>query len=164
MNWKWLVIVLIFFGLCPLEAEEIHHILTLGDSPHRYETATLKADEIYDSSAGGTVSIPEIIARTRTTDVYVIGEFHDDYACHVFQRDFIKALFEDNPNILVGFEFFTREDDGALEAWRLGTIDTEELVRRTSWYDRTAMNFGYTKIILDLIREKKISTNSGSSL
>ena len=156
MNSKLLVIGLIFFGLWGLEAEESHHNLTLGDSPHRFKTATLKADEIYDSSTGGVVSIPEIIARTEATDVYVIGEFHDDYTCHVFQRDFIKTLFEDNPKILIGFEFFTRRDDGALEAWRTGAIDTEELIRRTSWYDRTAMNFGYTKIILDFIRDKQI--------
>jgi len=56
----------------------------------------------------------------------------------------------------VGLEFFDRDDVPVLEQWRLGEIEEGELLRRTGWYERSSLNFGYTRIVLALVRARKI--------
>ena len=79
-------------------------------------------------------------------------------ACHTFQRTFLETLLKEHPKVVIGFEFFTREHDELLERWRLGTITEQEFLEQTDWYGRSAQNFGFTKEILDLVREKQVKT------
>ncbi len=133
-------------------------ILPIGPSAYKLIIDKVEKDQIKQSTTGNEIKIEDIFNSNPDTDVFIIGEAHDNYRCHTFQRDFIEVLFEKHPKIIVGFEFFWREDNEALEQWRNGTITEEELIKKTGWYKRGSQNYGYTKLIMDLIRKYKIKT------
>jgi uncharacterized iron-regulated protein len=97
-----------------------------------------------------------MVKKSKNSDVFIIGEAHDNYDCHRFQRDFIEALHQENPKIIVGFEFFLREDNEALEAWLQGTIGEAELLQKTGWYQKTSFNYGFTRLVMDVIKKNNI--------
>jgi uncharacterized iron-regulated protein len=139
-----------------LFSDNQYDTLPLGPSKFRYSLAQLEAQKLMQTSDEKIVTIPEIIESNMDTDVFILGELHDSYECHKFQRDFIEALFKKFPKIIVGFEFFERKDDKFLELWRTGKLEEERLLRKTSWYARTNINYGYTRMVMDIIRKHKI--------
>ena len=150
---------ILFFLILPvfmLSGESQHDTLPLGESVYRYELAKLESGRIYEAASGKVMELNDMVAEALDSDVFVIGEFHDSMACHLFQKRFIQALHEKYPKIIVGFEFFTREDSQLLDQWRTGKIQEEELLSQTGWYQRTALNYGYTRVVMDLIREYRI--------
>ena len=85
--------------------------------------------------------------------MFIIGEYHDSYACHAWQKDFIEALAKEHPRLLVGFEFFNRGDDAALDLYLSGKISEAELLQKTGWYARSALNFAYTRLVLETVKK-----------
>ncbi len=140
------------------DSQANHDTLPLGPSKHKLVIDKIEADQIIRTQTGKAVSIPQIIDQTPNTRVYIIGEAHDNYQCHTFQRDFIEALFKKNPNIVVGFEFFRRQDNQVLEQWRLGKISQKELLEKTEWYKKGGLNYGYTRLVMDIIKKHRIKT------
>jgi len=132
--------------------------LPLGPSKYKYNIDKVEKDQVMNTAAGDLVKLQDIIDQNLDTDVFIIGEAHDNYQCHTFQRDFIEALHKKYPKIIVGFEFFWREDDDSLEQWRQGGITEDELIKRTGWYERSGQPYGYTRLIMDIIKEYKIKT------
>ncbi|MBN2345372.1 MAG: ChaN family lipoprotein [Candidatus Aminicenantes bacterium] len=126
--------------------------LPIGASPQRLAMAVLEAGKAMDTALGRETDIPALARRFRDRDVFVIGEYHDSYACHVWQKDFLEALAGEHPRLVVGFEFFTRDDDPALALYLQGGIDEAELLRRTGWYARGSLNFGYTRLVLETVK------------
>jgi len=132
--------------------------LPLGASPLKAELAALDTGKIMLTGPGQPVDLVALAEAALKADVIVIGEYHNDYACHEFQRDFLAALIRRYPRLVVGFEFFERDHDPVLEQWRQGEIDEAALVRKTAWYARSTLHFGYTKLVTDILREKRIRT------
>lgn len=133
-------------------------VLPLGTARPRFAVATLEAGRIMETASGAAVTIDDIVARNIDRDVFIIGELHDSYACHEFQRDLIEALAARHPKLVVGFEFFQRQDDETLELWRTGKISERELLERTGWYDRSAQNYGFTRLVMDVVRKQQLKT------
>jgi aminopeptidase N len=126
--------------------------LPIGTSPQRLAMATLEAGKAMETAGGAESDIASLARRIRDRDVFVIGEYHDSYACHAWQKDFIEALAAENPRLVVGFEFFTRDDDPALALYLEGKISEDELLQKTGWYKRGALNFGYTRLVLEAVK------------
>lgn len=139
-------------------ADSPNDLLPLGPSKYKLLIDKVEADQVKNSGTGKAVTLDEIVAQNPRADVFIIGEAHDNYECHTFQRDFIEALFKKHPKLIVGFEFFWREDNEALEQWRTGQISEEELIKKVGWYARGGQNYGYTRLIMDLIKKHKIKT------
>jgi len=127
--------------------------LPIGASPQRLAMAALEAGKVMDNAAGAETDVASLVKRYQGRDVFIIGEYHDSYPCHLWQKEFVEALARERPRLVVGFEFFERADDPALQAYLEGTIDEAELLRRTGWYARSAMNFGYTRLVLETVKK-----------
>jgi uncharacterized iron-regulated protein len=127
--------------------------LPIGLSPHRLEMAVLPAGKIMDAASGQEIDLAVLIKQNLERDVFIIGEYHDSYACHAWQKDFIEALAKECPRLVVGFEFFNRGDDPALELYLDGKISEAELLQKTGWYARSAMNFAYTRLVLETVKK-----------
>ncbi|MFC2155460.1 ChaN family lipoprotein [Acidobacteriota bacterium] len=136
--------------------EAKQNILPLGPSAYKFEIGQVEKDKIIETASNKAVTMADIVKKNKNSDVFIIGEAHDNYDCHKFQRDFIEALYQENPKIIIGFEFFLRDDNEALEAWLLGTIDEAELLQKTGWYKKTSFNYGYTRLVMDVIKKNKI--------
>jgi len=150
-----LVLVIVLFILGISRGEETD-LLTLGDSPHRKQIGKVEQDRILETATNRRVTMEEIIANTPDTRVYIIGETHTSYDCHTFQRDFIRCLFQHYPRLVIGLEFFDRKDDPTLDRWRLGEISEEDLLLSTGWFARQSYHYGYTRMIMNLIRKHRI--------
>jgi len=155
-NIHWIILlVLIFFLSAPAFTADDKSLdaLPIGASLHRLELAVLPAGKIMDTAQGREIDLPDMIKENLGRDVFIIGEFHDSYACHVWQKDFIEALAKAYPRLLVGFEFFDRSDDPFLELYVNGKISEGELLEKTGWYKRSALNFGYTRLVLETVKK-----------
>jgi S1-C subfamily serine protease len=73
---------------------------------------------------------------------FIIGELHDGYARHEFQRDLIEALVAKHPKVVVGFEFFQRQDEEALELWRTGAFGLSGRVNDAGEFEVTTVQKG----------------------
>ncbi len=133
-------------------------VLPLGNRKLCYVVASLEAGRIMDTASGKLVGIGDIVAANMDRDLFIIGEVHDSYECHEFQRDFIEALAAKHEKIVVGFEFFQREDDEALELWRTGKIDEKAFLERVGWYEGSSQNYGFTRLIMDVVRRHGLKT------
>lgn len=149
-------VILFIFGPWFSRAESNLDTLPIGPSPFRLAIDKIETGQVLHTASMKAVSIPDMARENKYTDVFVIGEAHDNFDCHILQRDFIEALFKEHPQIVVGFEFFLREDNGALEAFRLGQIDEAELLKRTGWYQKSSLNYGYTRLVMEVIQKYRI--------
>ena len=127
-------------------------VLPIGRSPQRLATAALSPGKVMATAEGAEVDIAALVRRNRDRDVFMIGEYHDSYACHAWQKEFIETLAKEHPRLVVGFEFFTRGDDPALERYLAGKISEGELLQSTGWYQRGALNFAYTRLVLETVK------------
>lgn len=151
----FLLIIILGFFLFP-EDESKQDILPLGPSRYKFDIGKIEKDRIIDTANNKEVTIADIVKNNKDSDVFIIGEAHTSFECHMFQRDFIETLYKENPRIVIGFEFFLREDNESLESWLLGKISEEELLKKTGWYKKTSFNYGYTRLVMDTIKKYKI--------
>jgi uncharacterized iron-regulated protein len=141
-----------------LLADSRHDILPLGPSKYKFIIEKIESDQVIQTTTGKAVTLGDIVNQNPDTDVFIIGEAHDNYQCHTWQRDFIEALYKKYPNIIVGFEFFWREDNPVLEQWRKGQITEDEVIKKTGWYERGSQNYGYTRLVMEIIKKYRIKT------
>jgi aminopeptidase N len=127
--------------------------LPIGRSPQRLATAALSSGKVMATAEGVEVDIPTLVRHNLAADVFMIGEYHDSYACHAWQKEFIEALAKGHPRLVVGFEFFNRSDDPALELYLAEKISEDELLKKTGWYLRSSLNFAYTRLVLETVKK-----------
>ncbi len=132
-------------------------VLPLGDKSKRYKIGKIHASEIIKTAGNKTVKIGDIAKEFSRKKVCVIGEMHDSMKCHDFQLELIKEIFKTNKKIVVGFEFFNRNDDAALKDYIDGKTNEDQFLKSVGWYKKGSWNFRYTKVILDFLRENKIA-------
>ncbi len=153
----FILIALIVSGLFLLADDESkQNTLPLGPSEYKFEIGQVEKDKIIETATNKVVTLADIVKNSKNSDVFIIGEAHNSYECHTFQRDFIDTLYKENPKIIVGFEFFLREDNETLESWLQGTISEAELLQKAGWYKKTSFNYGYTRLVMDVIKKHKI--------
>jgi aminopeptidase N len=154
----FILLALVIVGTSVTLAGSDNDTLPLGPSKYKLLIDKVEKDQIMRTDTGELVKLEDIIEQNMDTDVFIIGEAHDNYQCHTFQRDFIETLYKKYPKLIVGFEFFWREDDPILEQWRQGQISEDDVIQRTGWYKRGGQHYGYTRLIMDVIKKYKIKT------
>lgn len=152
------LVITLTWGALLLHAEVNQDILPLGPSKYKFLIDKIEKDQVIRTATVKLITLEDIIDQNKDTHVFIIGEAHDNYQCHTFQRDFIRALFKKYPKLVVGFEFFQREDNPVLEDWRTGKISEEEVIKKTAWYKRGGQDYRYTRLIMDIIKENKMKT------
>lgn len=157
MNKQHLGILLIVFimlsgALLPADDSALDQ-LPIGQSPHRLELAVLPAGQVMATAAGLQVDLPALVRQNLDKDVFIIGEYHDSFACHAWQKEFIETLAKAHPRLVVGFEFFQRGDDPLLALYLEGKIGEAELLEKTGWYKHGSLNFAYTRLVLETVKK-----------
>ena len=153
-QWLILLIIWIFLSVLAWPAEESAlDALPIGASPQRLDLAALRAGKIMVTGDGTETDMAALVRKHVDKNVFVIGEYHDSHACHVWQKEFIEALAREHPRLVVGFEFFQRGDDPALALYLEGRISEEELLQKTGWYQRGSLNFAYTRLVLETVKK-----------
>ncbi len=84
---------------------------------------------IYESATGRKMSLSDLAAATKRTDVIFFGEFHDDSLIHAIQKDYTDLLFRQNPKQAVSFEMFERDVRPIIDSYLEGKISEEEFLK-----------------------------------
>jgi uncharacterized iron-regulated protein len=153
-----LLFIILMGSMFTLLADSGHDILPLGPSKYKFIIEKIEQDQVMRTATGKEVTLEDIVNQNPDTDVFIIGEAHDNYQCHTWQRDFIEALHKKYPKIIVGFEFFWREDNPILEQWRMDQVTEDEVIKKTGWYERGFQNYGYTRLVMDNLKKHQVKT------
>ncbi len=102
------------------------------------------------------VPFEEFIDELTRARVVLVGETHDRLDHHLNQLRVIEALHRSNPDLAIGLEFFQRPFQRYLDRFIQGTIDTNEMLRRTEYFDRWQYDFRLYEPIMRFARQQGI--------
>ncbi len=85
-----------------------------------------------------------------------VGETHTRYDHHLNQLAIIEGLYNHNPNLAIGMEFFQQPFQPYIDDYIAGRIDEKAFLRDTEYYQRWRFDYRLYKPILDFAREKNI--------
>lgn len=84
------------------------------------------APRIYEVSGKKTIEYGNFIDAIKDSKVVFIGETHDDVKQHKEQVEILRSLYAKNPNLAIGLEMFTAENQQQLDDWTSGKVDEQE--------------------------------------
>ena len=125
------------------------HKPTMNDNGQ--QQAPLRAVDLRNN-----LDLEAVVSQLDETRVIYLGEVHDNYGHHLAQLEIIKGLHKRNPGIAIGLEMFQQPYQQHLDAFIAGSIDQQEMLRKTQWYDRWRYDYRLYKPVLDFAREQGI--------
>lgn len=121
------------------------------------DTSTaVEVDTIVSGHSGKTVSFEEMLVDLNTHQMIFVGEKHTNASQHANQLGIIKAVFKNNPSMVVGMEMFDRSYQPVLDLWSAGALDEETFLRKVHWYANWRFDFALYRDILLFIKNSKI--------
>ena len=116
----------------------------------------IKRNELWNMDTRDITSFDEMVDILSQKPIIYIGEKHDNATHHQLQLDIIKALYEKNPQIIIGMEMFQKPYQKILDQWTNGEINEDVLLDEVEWYYYWDVPYEYYKGILDFAREKSL--------
>jgi uncharacterized iron-regulated protein len=104
----------------------------------------------------GLSDLERLVEALRDTRVVLVGENHDRYEHHLNQLAIIRGLYELDPRMAIGLEFFQQPFQQYLDQFVAGEIDEREFLRRTEYFQRWRFDYRLYRPILNFAREKGI--------
>jgi len=111
---------------------------------------------IVRTQTGQVVSFEELMADLENVEIVYVGEKHSNQAHHDIQLKVLKALYEEDPTLLVGMEMFVISDQHVLDQWSAGQLDEETFLNEIGWEEKWKHDFALYRAILDFIREESL--------
>ncbi len=125
--------------------------LSFKDRPESYGP-----DTIISGKTGGPVSFETLIADLNRVRIVYVGEQHTHPDHHKIQLQIISALFEDNPDLIVGMEMFDTTYQSVLDDWSAGKLDQDTFLKRVHWYANWKFDVALYRDILTFIKDHQI--------
>ena len=87
---------------------------------------------IVEPKGGAEVSLDELIAKLAKADAVFLGETHLDETTHRFEQEVYRRLIEARKGkVVLAMEMFSRDVQGALDAYLAGEIDEAEFLENS---------------------------------
>jgi uncharacterized iron-regulated protein len=119
-------------------------------------STSFDAETIISTKTGEAVSFDELMADLAGVRVIYVGEQHSDPVHHRIQLDIIKAVYQTDPDIVVGMEMFDHTYQHILDLWSAGELDQKTFLQKVHWYANWKWDFELYKDILEFIKQEKI--------
>ena len=103
-----------------------------------------------------TGTLSEVLTQLDDARVILVGEKHNRYDHHLVQLEILKYLHQQNPDLVVGVEWFQQPFQQHLEDFISGDISEREMLNLTEYFDRWSYNYRLYQPILHYTREHKI--------
>lgn len=100
--------------------------------------------------------IEGLVAKLDDRRVVFVGEVHNRYEDHLNQLAIIRGLYDQNPNLAIGLEFFQQPYQEYLDRYVAGEIDERQLLKETEYFERWRFDYRLYRPILRFAREKGI--------
>ncbi len=119
-------------------------------------TGIILAYCLIDLRTGEKVGFDEFIDSVSNSRLIFLGEHHTSKECHDFQLDVIKALYERDTNIVIGWEMFQQPYQEWLDKYVQKKVHEVEFLYKTEWHKRWKYDIGLYRSIWKFAREKGI--------
>jgi uncharacterized iron-regulated protein len=116
--------------------------------------------QIIDSNTRTQVSISTLAQSLKNTDVVFIGEFHSHQGSHLLQLQLLEALYQQNPNLVLSMEQFTRDSQPVLDKYLSGEYGEATLLSEGNAWDHYK---GSYRSIVEFARENNIPVIAANS-
>lgn len=132
-------------------------LLPLGPAELAYEQGSAPAGAFYDTAAGRTIELDELIDRLAGVDVVLLGEEHTAMDQKLLQAQLVDGIAATGRRVVLAMEFFQRDHRQALDAWVAGELDDRGLLEATGWYDRGSYRWEYTRPVMEVARARQLT-------
>ncbi|MUK69031.1 ChaN family lipoprotein [Aliivibrio fischeri] len=113
-------------------------LLLSGCSQNIHQKADVEpsVESFYDyqllSPSSDVIALTSLPDEIRNADVVLIGEWHTHAGVHRFQTDLFKQLAQENPNLALSMEQFTRNKQDILTQYLSGEIGEQTLMKEAN--------------------------------
>ncbi len=101
-------------------------------------------------------SLAAILPKLAEDRVVFVGETHTSYTDHLNQLAIIQGLYERQPDLAIGMEYFQQPFQEYLDEYGAGTLSQADLLAKTQYFKRWGYDFRLYEPILRYAREHKI--------
>ncbi len=123
--------------------------------------------DIVASPSGEQIDFDELARRLRPMRAVFVGESHNNDHHHDLQLRVIKAMYAQNPNLMIGMEMFQRPYQEGIDRFLAGETDEATFLKETEYFTRWKWDYRYYRPMLLFAREhglKVIALNSPKEL
>ncbi|BBC39616.1 hypothetical protein PDPE_1-00456 [Photobacterium damselae subsp. piscicida] len=102
-----------------------------------------KLNTFYDyritDSNHNTMTVEQLAKQLENADVVLVGEWHGHPAAHLLQAQLLAALYQQNADLTLSMEQFTRDKQGVLNDYLAGKIGESTLTKAANaWPNYTS--------------------------
>ena len=103
------------------------------------------------------LSFDGIVEKLQDHQVVYIGESHTRYEDHLLQLRIIRAMYQQNPDLSIGMEMFSRADQEVLDKYILEqSINEEEFLRQSHYMIKWGYDYRFYQPIINFARRNRI--------
>ena len=147
-GYLWLsILILILVWGCAVAPQK----LNIKGKPDAFGPGT-----IIDTREATAVSLEKLLAELENRRVIYVGETHTSPEDHKIQLAVIKALYEKNPDLVIGMEMFDHSYQDVIDQWSGGKLDQKEFLQKVHWYANWRFDFSLYQDILDFIKTNQL--------
>jgi len=122
-------------------------------SPYR-DLRTVPEGAIVHVRTGRDVDRATLFDHLGRAQIVYVGETHDNPDCHRIQAEILRALAERHPDLVVGLEMVSRDQQSLLDDWTAGRRPEKEFARR--WTELWHTGYRAYQEILTFAHERQI--------
>jgi uncharacterized iron-regulated protein len=100
--------------------------------------------------------LDRLAAQLATRRVVFIGENHDRYDHHLNQLEIIRRLYQLDPNLAIGVEYFPQTAQPSLDDYIAGRTTEQEFLRASGYYASWGYDYRLYEPIFRYAREQRI--------
>ena len=130
--------------------------LEIGDAERKGRQVAVVLDGITDTRTGDLLTPQELAERLADTRILFIGEDHTDMDFHRVQARVLEELHRTGREVMVGLEMFPYTRQQILDEWSKGSLDEEEFVESSDWYENWGYRWDYYRRIFLFARDNGI--------
>lgn len=132
-----------------------------SDKPNSSTPLTsLYSYQLIDSGSRLELNVTALAKKLNKTDVVFIGEFHSHHASHLLQLQLIEALYQQDPNIIISMEQFTRDSQVVLDKYLSNEYGEATLIDEGNAWPHYK---GSYRAIIEFARDHHISVIAANS-
>jgi uncharacterized iron-regulated protein len=103
-----------------------------------------------------TLPLDRLAAQLATKRVVFIGETHDRYDHHLNQLEIIRWIYQLDPNLAIGVEYFQQPFQQQVDDYIAGRTTEKEFLRATEYYQGWGYDYRLYAPIFRFAREQRI--------
>ncbi len=102
------------------------------------------------------LTFDKIMNNLKDKKVVYVGETHTRVEDHLLQLRVIRAMYEQNPQLAIGMEMFSRLDQEALDEYVANEITEWEFLKKSHYFKKWGFDYRFYRGIINFARQHDI--------